>query len=149
MEIFFGVMLGILAIGIILGTGTIFLLALKNYIETKERYLSPDPKQIAKQRAVIKGQLEEKYFPITAGHPLSEFRFIGDPIDYILFRGYTAAKDEGGKIDEVVFIEIKTNTSRLSPHQRKIKEAIEDRRVRWETITIKEEEYDRKTLSSE
>jgi predicted Holliday junction resolvase-like endonuclease len=93
------------------------------------------------QRAVIKGQLAEQLAPLLPGfqfHP-SDFRFLGQPIDFIVFDGLTDAKDGGGEIAEIVLGDIKTGNARLSPHQLKIKNAVMEGRVRWATIRIDEE----------
>jgi predicted Holliday junction resolvase-like endonuclease len=92
----------------------------------------------SKSRSTIKGQIAEQMYPILPGCPylLSDMRFIGMPIDFIIFKGYTNAKDENGDIEEIIFADVKQGTSRLSPHQKKIKDAIEAGKVRWETIQI-------------
>lgn len=90
------------------------------------------------QRAVIKGQLAEQFYPLTDRcqyHP-SDMRFLGMPIDYIIFDGYTECKDEGGHINEIIFAEIKSGSSQLSRHQREIRDAVISGRVRWETINV-------------
>ena len=75
--------------------------------------------------------------PEVFKHNPSDARFIGAPIDYLIFDGYTNVKD--GKSDEeivVVLADIKTGKAQLSRTERKIKEAVEAGRVRWETIRI-------------
>ncbi len=67
----------------------------------------------------------------------SDARFIGAPIDYLIFDGYTRVKD--GNSDEpivVILADIKTGNARLSKTEKKIKEAVEAGRVRWETIRL-------------
>lgn len=96
-------------------------------------------KNTDKQRAVIKGQLAEQFFPISQDCEFfpSDMRFLGDFCDYICVDGYTECKDSGADyIRDIVFIEIKTGKSRLSRHQNLIRDAVEQGRVRWETIHI-------------
>ena len=91
-----------------------------------------------KQRAVVKGQVAEQMYPVLPACPFlpSDMRFIGNPIDFVVFDGYTDTKDGSGSIKEVVFVECKTGASRLSPHQRAIRDAINEGRVRWETVSL-------------
>lgn len=90
-------------------------------------------------RATIKGQLAEQLAPLLPGfryHP-SDFRFLGQPIDFIVYDGLTDAKDGGEpEIREIVLGDIKLGSARLSPHQQAIRRAVEAGRVRWETINI-------------
>jgi len=93
-----------------------------------------------RSRYVIKGKIAEHMVPIISDvfkHNPSDARFIGAPIDYLIFDGYTAVKD--GESDEaitVVLADIKTGNAVLNRTERKIKEAVEKGRVRWETIHI-------------
>jgi predicted Holliday junction resolvase-like endonuclease len=93
---------------------------------------------LSKSRSTIKGHLAEQLYPLLPNCPYitSDMRFMGMPIDYIIFKGYTEAKDNGGEIEEIIFADVKQGSSRLSSHQNKIKAAIEAGRVRWETIQI-------------
>lgn len=93
-----------------------------------------------RSRYVIKGKIAEHMIPMyreVFNHDPSDARFIGAPIDYLIFDGYTAAKD--GNSDEpitVVLADIKTGNAKLNRTERKIKEAVEQGRVRWETIRL-------------
>jgi predicted Holliday junction resolvase-like endonuclease len=82
-----------------------------------------------RSRAVISGQVSEQMAPYLPGfnHNPSEARFIGKPIDFVVFSGL-----DGKSVDEVVFVEVKTGGSRVSPVERSLKDAIEGGRVRWE-----------------
>ena len=93
-----------------------------------------------RSRYVLKGKIAEHMIPMYRDvfkYDPSDARFLGAPIDYVIFDGYTAAKDE--KSDEpitVVLADIKTGNARLNRTERKIKEAVENGRVRWETIQL-------------
>ena len=89
-------------------------------------------------RATLKGQIAEQIAPLLPGFPFhpSDFRFLGQPVDFIVFSGLTDAKEGLGEIEEIVIGDIKQGSARLSPHQRMIKRAVEEGRVRWETIHI-------------
>lgn len=97
--------------------------------------------RVEQSRRVLKGKISEELFPLMAQCPYlpADLKFIGMPVDYIVFDGYSDAKDDGGEIREIVFADIKTGGARLSSHQSKIKKAVQDGRVRWETIRIRED----------
>jgi len=95
---------------------------------------------LEKSRAVLKGRIAEQIVPFLEQfrYNPSDARFIGSPIDYVIFDGYTDVKDrkEVHPIT-VVLVDVKTGKSASLTHeQRKIKEAVEQKRVRWETITL-------------
>lgn len=97
-------------------------------------------KSVASSRATIKGQLAEQFAPLLPQYPYlpSDSKFFGDPVDYIVFDGYTDLRDGTGHPDDidVIFIDIKSGGARLSKGQEAIKRAIEQGRVRFETVRI-------------
>jgi predicted Holliday junction resolvase-like endonuclease len=101
-------------------------------------------KSLSTSRSVVKGQLAEQMFPLSIECPflLSDMKFFGQPIDYIVLDGYS-----NGDIKEVVFVEIKTGNARLSSIQRSLRDCIDAKRVSWATVTIKESEHDRANRS--
>ena len=74
------------------------------------------------------GLLEESLAPLHKDfkYDSRKARFIGHPIDYIIFED-----------NEIVFLEVKTGTSRLSPTQRKIKGLVVAGKVKWDQLNIK------------
>ncbi len=90
----------------------------------------PDYKKeaILKSRSVIGGQFSEQlapYLPNFKFNP-TECKFIGKPIDFLVFRGMDE-KD----INEVIFVEVKSGNSKLSSHEKNLKDTIDKKRVRW------------------
>lgn len=87
---------------------------------------------IIQSRAVLGGKFVEQlapYLPEFKYDP-TEARFIGSPIDLIVFPGLAT-----GDPKEIVIIEVKSGKSaHLTPEQRKIRQLIEDGMVRWELI---------------
>jgi len=87
---------------------------------------------ITQSRAVLGGKFVEQlapYLPEFRYDP-TEARFIGSPIDLIVFPGLSK-----GDPEEIVIMEIKTGkTGQLTPQQRKIRQLIEDGMVRWELV---------------
>jgi len=93
-------------------------------------------------RNTIKGKVSEQILPMLPGlmYEPSEMRFLGSPIDYIIFDGYNDAKNGQGEIRAIVLADVKRgNKAKLSPIQKKIKEAIEKGNIRWETIHLGED----------
>ena len=96
---------------------------------------------LTRSRASLKGRVAEQIVPflVEFKYNPSDAHFIGSPIDYVIFDGYTDVKD--GKSDQpitVVLTDIKTGKrAELTPEQRKIRNAIEEKRVKWETIHLK------------
>lgn len=98
----------------------------------------PDHRQdaIMKSRAVLGGHFSENLAPFLPNFPFlpNECRFIGKPIDFIVFKGM----DEK-QIEEVVFVEVKSGKASLSQQEKNLKETIKNKRVRWEEYRIPEE----------
>lgn len=94
-------------------------------------------------RAVIKGKVSEQIFPLTPffNYNLSDARFLGSPVDYIVFNGYSNSAKDNPYISEVIFIEVKTGKSQLSPMELAIKEAIDNKRVRFEIVYFNDRNY--------
>lgn len=114
------------------------ILELRNQIlQMKERH----EKQIkearkdasSKTRAIVGGQFSEQLAPFLPdfNHLPTECKFIGKPIDLIVFKGMDK-KD----INEIVFVEIKSGKSTLSSTQRKLRETIINKSVSWEEYRI-------------
>ncbi len=91
---------------------------------------------IAKSRAVLGGQFSEQIAPFLPDFPYSptECRFVGKPVDFIVFKGA-----DNKQIDEVVFVEVKSGNSKLSPQEKNLKSTIEQGRVRFEEYRVPEE----------
>lgn len=90
---------------------------------------------IKRSRAVLSGQFSEQLAPYLPDFPYkpTEARFIGKPIDFIVFKGM-----DDKKIEEVVFVEVKSGTSTLSTHERRLRDAINEKKVKWEEYNIPE-----------
>jgi len=80
--------------------------------------------------------------PLLPEFPFSsaDARFIGNPIDFVVFDGYTQVKDEKGDTISVVLVEVKKGKGRLTREETMIKRAVEEGRVSWRTIFLKDEE---------
>lgn len=91
---------------------------------------------VKRSRAVLSGQFSEQlapYLPDFKYKP-SEARFIGKPIDFIVFDGL-----DGKNVTDVIFVEVKSGNSQLSTQERRVRDAIRHGRVRWELYQVPEE----------
>ncbi len=110
--------------------------------------LLPDHRKdaIMKSRAVLGGQFSEQLAPFLPNFKYlpTECRFIGKPIDLLVFKGM----DEKN-IQEVVFVEVKSGKAKLSEHEKNLKETINKKRVRWEEYRIPEEITKKKEINDD
>jgi len=96
---------------------------------------------VNQSRGTLKGQIGEQLAPLLPGfvYAPSDARFLGDPIDYVIFHGYTSLRDgpkgQSCKI-EVVILDIKRGSSRLSEPQRAVADAVCAGRVRFQVVRI-------------
>jgi predicted Holliday junction resolvase-like endonuclease len=90
----------------------------------------PDAKKAAVQRSrsVLSGMFAEQLAPYLRDFPFSptEAKFIGAPIDFLVFKGMDAQH-----IEEVIFVEVKSGSARLNHNEHSLKDAIDNKRVRW------------------
>ena len=91
---------------------------------------------IKHSRAVLSGQFSEQLAPYLPDFPFkpTEARFIGKPIDFVVFRGM-----DNKKIDEVVFVEVKSGQGALNKVEKSLKSAVENKSVSWHEYKVPEE----------
>jgi predicted Holliday junction resolvase-like endonuclease len=89
---------------------------------------------IQKSQSVIIGKVTEHvvpYLPDFAFNP-KDARFIGSPVDLIVFDGL-----DRDALEQIVFIEVKSSASAsLTRRERHIRDAISAGRVRWQEIRL-------------
>ena len=95
---------------------------------------------VEKSRSSLKGQIAEQMAPLLPGFRYlpADARFLGDPIDYVVFSGYTGVRDARARDDslEVVLLEVKQGGSALSGFQKAIAAAVQAGRVRFEVCRV-------------
>lgn len=91
---------------------------------------------VKQSRAVLSGQFSEQLSPYLPDFPYrpTEARFIGKPVDFIVFKGM----DEK-KISEVVFVEVKSGQSALNKVEKSLKSAIQNKNILWNEYKVPEE----------
>lgn len=127
-------LLAVFLIGIIIA----FWIGIKigKYIKHREwEKQIPDLRQDAvnRSRAVLGGQFSEQlapYLPDFKYNP-SDCRFIGKPIDMIVFNGLC-----DGNLRDIVFLEVKSGDSKLNSNQKDLKKAIDEKKVKFEEYRI-------------
>ena len=120
--------------------------AYKKHKEWEEALPDYRKEAIMKSRAVLGGQFSEQLAPFLPNFKYlpTEARFIGKPIDFLVFKGM----DEK-KIDEVVFVEVKSGKAKLTEHEKNLKDTIDNKRVRWEEYRIPEELTKKRNIEEE
>ncbi len=109
-------------------------------LEHQQALTQAQKRSVNTSRAVLKGKMAEQFAPILPEFQYlpSDAKFLGDPVDYVVFDGYTDLRDGQGKVDdvEIVLIDIKSGGARLTKGQQAIAQAIQQGRIRFETIRI-------------
>ena len=79
-------------------------------------------------QSVKYGKMTEQWIPFSKDFPHNSenFRFLGSPIDGIVFND-----------DKIIFCEFKSNTSKLSEKQKRIKSLVESKKIEWLEFFIK------------
>ena len=112
--------------------GIVLILLLLLWLKGKEltvlRELYEELRFSHKSNVVKHGKSFEQLFPFMSSFPydVNNFRFIGSPIDGISFED-----------DEIVFIEFKTGSSSLSKKQRRIRDLVNSKKIKWKEIRDK------------
>lgn len=99
-----------------------------------EVYIRQDA--INRSQAVITGKVTEHVIPFHYNFPYNpkDIRFIGSPIDLIIFDGLS---EKNEKIN-IIVVEVKSGNSNLSSKQKLIKQAINEKRISWLELAIKD-----------
>ena len=93
---------------------------------------------VNRSRSTLKGKIAEQMAPVLPdfGFNPADARFIGSPVDYIVFDGLTRVSDDKGDDIQIVFMDVKKGSGALTRTQRLIKLAVEKGSVAWKTMRI-------------
>ena len=109
-------------------------------LEHQQALAQAQKRSVNTSRAVLKGKMAEQLAPIMPQFEYlpSDAKFLGDPVDYVVFDGYTDLRDGEGRPEdiEIILIDIKSGGARLTKGQVAIAQAIQAGRVRFETVRI-------------
>ena len=126
MELVFGLLF--IFVGIIIGV-------LLTYLWWKDHVPELRQDAIDRSRANLGGQFAEQLAPYFPDFPYSpnELRWLGKPIDYVVFRGM-----DHNDLQEIVFLEIKSGKAQLNEHQRQVKKLLGEKKVSWAEYRVEE-----------
>ena len=104
---------------------------------TTEDFLGARTGSGRKSCSITLGKTQEQLAPLFPEF-LSQFnpndaRFLGSPLDFVVFDGLC---EDDFEIRQVVFVEVKTGKSRISPRERRVREAILAGRVSYQIIHV-------------
>ena len=109
----------------------------KDIMKMEERISDERKNAVETSRSVLKGKIGEQISPLLpefySKYEPSDARFIGSPIDFVIFKNMSKFRDEKLPI-EVILMDVKTGSSSLSPLQNAIKKAIGDGRVVFDVL---------------
>ena len=110
---------------------------LESWKKQEEKKIREDA--IQKSINTLLGKIGEEFSPVLLsnrfGVNLKDFRHLGTPVDFIAFKGLSEDTEEM----EVIFLEIKSGeTSGLIKRERRLRDAIAGKRVRYELVNINE-----------
>ena len=124
----------IIAAVFIAGVTAFFIGRFVEWLKWKRQMKEKVDEKFKKSLATRIGQSAEMISPLLPDFPFDpgDCRFIGKPIDYVVFKGSTESN-----ITEVVFVEVKSgNNKRLNEQEARLREIIEAKRVRWAQFNV-------------
>ena len=110
---------------------------LESWKKQEEKKIREDA--IQKSINTLLGKIGEDFSPVLLsnkfGVNLKDFRHLGTPVDFVAFKGLS---DDAEDI-EVLFLEIKSGkSSGLVSRERRVRDAVSARRVRYEVVNLNE-----------
>ncbi|MEB3755505.1 MAG: hypothetical protein GSR79_01405 [Desulfurococcales archaeon] len=106
-----------------------YRLAFESWKKMEENKIRRDA--VERSNSIVIGKVAEQLAPldfaIKLGINPKDARFIGSPIDYIVFKGLY-----DGKPSEILFVEVKTGkNAKLSSREKEVKKLVEQCKVKW------------------
>jgi len=91
-------------------------------------------------RNTIKGRVNEQLTPLfpefTSKYVAADARFLGSPIDFVIFKNLSTLTGDSPQPLEVILVEVKTGKSNLTSTEKAVQAAVENLRVKFETLRI-------------
>ncbi len=119
-----------LLVGIAIGIAIAWL-----YFQVWKLRYSAAIREDAVQRslAVTAGKVHEQLVPYLPefGFNPKDARFLGSPVDLIVFDGLAA-----GDVRRIVFLEVKTGGASLTARERQVRDVVEAREVAWAELRL-------------
>ena len=103
----------------------------KEAIEKREEEIKEEA--IKRSARVLAGKTLEKFIPFLKNFPHNpqDARWLGDPIDFVIFDGLSS-----GEPSKIIFCEVKSGESKLTKQQEKIRELVKKKRVEWSEFRL-------------
>ena len=91
---------------------------------------------VMKSRSVLAGMFSEQLAPYLPNFNFkpTEVRFLGKPVDFIVFKGL-----DDKNVEEIVFVEVKSGKSQMNKTEKSLKDAIRKKKVRFEEYRVDED----------
>ena len=88
---------------------------------------------VQRSLAVTAGKVHEQLVPYLPefGFNPKDARFLGSPVDLVIFDGLAA-----GHVQRVVFLEVKTGGAALTTRERQVRDVIDAREVVWAELRL-------------
>lgn len=88
---------------------------------------------VQRSLAVTAGKVHEQLVPYLPefGFNPKDARFLGSPVDLVVFDGLAA-----GNVRRVVFLEVKTGAAPLTTRERQVRDVIDAREVVWAEVRL-------------
>ena len=100
-------------------------------LRSREKAIRRDA--VARSDSAHRGRIAEHLAPILPdfGFEASDARFLGSPVDFVVFDGL-----RDGECRRVVFVEVKTGRGKLSTRERWVRDAVRGGRVEWREMRV-------------
>ena len=100
------------------------------------RHVAATSDHLRRSRQTLGGRFAEQLAPYfdEFNYDPTEARFLGSPIDFVVFPGIATGEPRG-----IVFVEVKTGNAQLDSGQRKLRDIVErigSKDIRFETIRL-------------
>ena len=88
---------------------------------------------VQRSQAITAGKVYEQLIPYLPAFPYNpkDVRFLGSPVDLVVFDGLAA-----GCVERIVFLEVKTGGAGLTQRERSVRDAIEDGSIEWAELRV-------------
>ncbi|HEY7635551.1 MAG TPA: Holliday junction resolvase-like protein [Gemmatimonadales bacterium] len=115
--------------GLIAGIAVGMLVSWVYFLIWRVRYTSTiRADAVQRSQAVTMGKVHEQLIPYLPDFPYNpkDVRFLGSPIDLVVFDGLAE-----GRLERIVFVEVKTGGAGLSARERCVRDVVRAREVEW------------------
>jgi len=88
---------------------------------------------VQRSQAVTMGKVHEQLIPYLPDFPYNpkDVRFLGSPIDLVVFEGLAE-----GRLERIVFVEVKTGGAGLTVRERSVRDVVQAREVEWAELRV-------------